>query len=467
MTIEKPASFLISGDLNKSVPFVTTGSGVYVNVRDEKTNTERPVLDAVTGAAVGALGWGDESVVDMVTQAAKESVYSFPAILGNDYAHRLAEFYINHSPPNAFAAALWTGSGSESNENALKIIYQYFRAQGKTKKTKFISRMSSYHGFTIGALSIGDSSRATYFSDILLKPDQCLKMPECHPYRYKKDDETLEDYTARLLTALEDMIISEDPETIAAVIVETLPGSSLGTCPPPAGYLLGIRKLCDKYDILFHLDEVMCGTGRCNDGGLNCWENFLPKDQGPDIQTVGKTLGSGYVTIAGVLISPKVKSVYTATDSVILGAQTYHGHGFNCSVALKIQEKILKLNLTSNMFKMGNLMGEQLSARLLGKSKITGDVRGIGGFWSIEFVKDTNTKECLDVNLDIGHRVQNVCFANGLNVMGMQGTFKSEGDHIVLAPAFVVTEEDIANIVEICCKSIFQVEEALALEGVI
>lgn len=466
MTVDKQTNLIMSGNVDKGVPSVSSGKGVYIKVKDQKTGQEKLILDGVTGAAVGALGWGDESVVQMITDAARETVYTYPAIIGNDYSQQLADFYIKRSPPNAFAAALWTGSGSEANENAMKIIYQYFKSQGKTKKTKFISRMTSYHGFTIGSLSIGSSSRAAYFEDILLKGDQCLKMPECHPYRYKKDDETLEQYKDRLIDHLEQMILKEDPDTVAAIIVETLPGSSLGTSPPPPGYLLGIRQLCDKYDILMHLDEVMCGTGRCNDGGLNCWENFLPLDQGPDIQTVGKTLGSGYVTIAGVLVSPKVKEVYSATNTTIMGGQTYHGHGFNCLVALKIQEKIKDLNLTSNMFKMGNYMGGLLSENLLnGKSKITGDVRGIGGFWSVELVKDTATKEVFDVSLDIGHRIQDICFANGLNVMGMQGSFKSTGDHFLLAPSFVVTKENIESIVEIVTKSIFQLEEELETKG--
>ncbi|CAK7912703.1 ornithine aminotransferase [[Candida] anglica] len=465
MTVEKPATLILTGNLNTGTRTVSKGSGIHINVKDKKTGAERTIIDGMTGAAVGALGWGDSAVIDIITEAAKETVYSYPALFGNDYAQQLAQFYIDNSPPGAFAAALWTGSGSESNENALKITYQYWKEQGKSKKTKFISRKTSYHGYTIGALSIGDSARATYFSDILLKSDQCIKMDECHPYRYKKDDESLEEYKNRLLDDLEKLILAEDPETVASIIVETLPGSSLGTCPPPPGYLPGIRRLCDKYDIIFHLDEVMCGTGRCNNGGLNCWENFLEPGQGPDIQVVGKTLGSGYVTIAGVLVSPKVKQVYTDKNATIMGAQTYHGHGFNCLVALKIQERIKELNLTANMFKMGNYMGELIGQKLLGKSKITGDVRGIGGFWSVEFVKNTDTKEVFDVKLDIGHRIQDVCIDNGLTVMGMQGSFKGTGDHILIAPSFIVTKEDVEKIADIIEKSVLQVEKALIAEG--
>lgn len=133
-------------------------------------------------------------------------------------------------------------------------------------------------------------------------------MPVAYTYRYKEKYESEEDYSKRLLDILEAKIIQNSPDTIAAVIVETLPGSSLGTTPPPKGYLKGIRTLCNKYDLIFYLDEVMCGTGRSNPNGrLNCWENFLDPEDAPDIQTVGKTLGSGYVTIAGVLIGPKIK----------------------------------------------------------------------------------------------------------------------------------------------------------------
>lgn len=458
-------SFIFQAKIAEQVPTVIKGEGIKITVKDPKTGDIRELIDGMTGAAVGALGWADREVVDIMDRAARNAVYSYPAILGNQYLEELAQFYINNSPPGAFAAALWTTSGSEANENALKIIRQYHIEKGNFNKTKFISRKTSYHGFTLGALSISSNLRAEGFREILLPLHRCLKMDPWYPYRNKKPNESIELYTKGLLEGLESMILKEGALSIGAVIVETLPGTSLGTTPPTPGYLLGIRNICTKYDILFMLDEVMCGTGRASpNGGLNCWENYLPPNQGPDIQSVGKTLGSGYVTIAGVLVSPKVRDTFIAGSGTIVGSHTYSGHAFNCFVALEIQKRVKKLNLSENIFNMGNMMGALLTKGLK-DSRIVGDVRGLGGFWSIELVKNTQTKECFPFSLNVARRLQDVCFSNGLNVMGAQGCANGVGDIVLLAPAYTVTSDDINALVGIVEKSVEDLENILFEEG--
>lgn len=460
-------SFIFQAKIAEQVPKVINGNGIRITVENPENGKITDVIDGMTGAAVGSLGWGDPEVVEIINRAARNTFYSYPAILGNEYSEELAKFYISNSPPNAFAAALWTLSGSEANENALKIIRQYHVEKGNFNKTKFISRKTSYHGFTLGALSISSNARAEMFQEILLPQNQCLKMEACYPYRNKADNETLVQYSDRLLLELEVMILKEDPKTIGAVILETLPGTSLGTSPPTPGYLLGIRKLCTKYDILFMLDEVMCGTGRANpNGGLNCWENYLSPDEGPDIQSVGKTLGSGYVTIAGVLLSPKVRNVFIEGSGSILGSHTYSCHAFNCFVALEIQKRVKKLKLTENIFKMGNYMGELLIEKLV-DTAIVGDIRGLGGFWSLELVKNSQTKEIFPLSSNMAHLLQNKCFENGLNIMGTQGCANGSGDIILLAPAFIVTKDDIEAIVHIVYMSIKDLEQELMDEGIL
>ncbi|KAH3901161.1 related to ornithine aminotransferase [Saccharomycodes ludwigii] len=469
MTISKnQESYVFQCKISETPAQVIGGKGTRITVeKDGKVYED--ILDGVTGAAVGALGWGDEYMVGVVTDAVKSSTYSYPSLMGNKESEELAKFYIDHSPKGTFASALWCCSGSEANENCMKIMYQYWLERGKTKKTKFISRMTSYHGFTIGALSLSENARADDFRPILLPKTQCLKMPVCYPYRFQKKGQTEAEYVQELLDALEKLIVDNDPETIISVTVETLPGSSLGTVPPPKGYLPGIRALCNKYDILMHLDEVMCGTGRSNpNGGLNCWENFMPLDQGPDLQTVGKTLGSGYATIAGVLVSPKVRNAYINGSNQVLGAHTYSSHAFNCKVALGVQKKLIGNGLTKNIFEMGNLMGKTLKEKLLSEDNIVGDVRGIGGFWSIELVKDRETKAVFDPKLDLGHRLHGICFQNGLNVMGMQGCVNqqtNEGDFITLAPSFIITKDDVDEIVKRAVKSVNDLTAALKKEG--
>lgn len=468
MTVaDKPQSYVFQGTITDKPPHIVSGKGNRLVV-EKNGKVYDDVFDGVTGAAVGALGWGDEDVYEIINKAAREHTYTYPSLIGNPQSEALAKFYIDNSPEGVFESALWCCSGSESNENAMKIIRQYQIERGQPQRTKIISRNTSYHGFTLGALSISSNPRAKIFEDILIDQKKtCLKMPVCYPYRNMKKGETEEQYSQRLLDVLEKLIVDNDPNTISVVLVETLPGSSLGTVPPPKGYLSGIRALCNKYDVVFMLDEVMCGTGRANPNGkLNCWENFLDPADAPDIQTVGKTLGSGYVTIAGVLIGPKIKKAYTEGSNAIMGSHTYASHGFNCGVALGVQEKIMREGLTKNIFEKGNLMGKKLQDALLKEDNIVGDVRGIGGFWSLEFVKDKDTKDPFPKPLDVGHRFQDVCFTNGLNVMGMQGNINGEaGDITLLAPSFIITDDDVDTIVERVVKSVNDLTSQLKAEG--
>lgn len=454
---------IFQADVSKPCPNVIEGNGTRIKIEYPETGKIVECLDSMTGAAVGALGWNDPDVPGYFADALKQSTYSFTAWIANKNAEALAKFLIDNSAPGAFAAAVFVGSGSEANDNAMKIIRQYFVEKGKPKKTKFLGRECSYHGFTIGAMSISCGSRSDAFKDIILSDEQCPAISICYPYR-DQGDLTNEEYVQKLMDEAEATILDNDPETIASITIETMPGSTLGTVPPPPGYLLGLRKLCDKYDILFHLDEVMCGTGRCSNGKLNCWEEYLEPDQGPDIQTIGKTLGSGYVTIAGVLVSPKIKNAVLAGSSKIFGGQTYASHAINTYVALKIQEKIKRENLTANMYKSGTLLGKLLTEELA-DSPIVGDVRGSGGFWSIEFVKNKETKESFPKELDVAHLFSDLAVANGIMSMAFQGANKGAGDHSLFAPAFIINEDEIREIVQKAKLTCEDVVKKLTAEG--
>lgn len=457
-------SQIFQSQVAKLVPNVISGDGVRITIEDPYTGKVYECIDAVTGAAVGALGWHEKDVPGFYKEALDNSTYSFTACVGNKNAEALANFLIENSPKGAFNAALFVGSGSEANDNAMKIIRQYYLEKGKPKKTKFIGRECSYHGFTIGSMSLSSGFRSDIFKEISLPAEQCPTIDVCYPYR-KQGNLTTEEYVEKLLANAEDVILKADPETVASLTVETLPGSTLGTVPPPPGYLSGLRKLCTKYDIVFHLDEVMCGTGRCSEN-LHCWENFLEPGEGPDIQTIGKTLGSGYVTIAGVLVSPKIRDTVVAGTGVVIGGHTYSDHALNCYVALKIQEKIKELNLTSNIFRMGNLMGKLLKKEL-SDFAIVGDVRGIGGFWSVEIVQNKETKESFPKELDVAHMLSDIALEKGLSIMALQGANNNAGDHMIFAPAFIVTEKDVEEMVSKAKDVFAQLEKELAHKGLI
>lgn len=460
---EQQSSYIFQNEVAKQAPNVIAGEGTHIKIEDAQTGKVYECHDAMTGAAVGALGWHDPEVPQYFAEALNKSTYSFTPSIANKNAEALAKFLIDNSAPGAFSAALFVSSGSEANDNAMKIIRQYFVEKGKPRKTKFIGRECSYHGFTIGSMSLSSGFRSDAFKDITLSDEQCPAISVCYPYR-NQGDLSIEEYVQKLIDDAEKTILEADPETVASITVETLPGSTLGTVPPPPGYLLGLRKLCDKYDILFHLDEVMCGTGRCSNGGLNCWEEFLEPGQGPDIQLIGKTLGSGYVTIAGVLVSPKIRDAFISGSGRIIGGQTYAGHALNCYVALKIQERIKRDKLTANMFKMGNKLGKKLAIELA-DSPIVGDVRGIGGFWTIELVKNKDTKESFAKELDVAHYFSDAAFENGISVMALQGCNEGAGDHVLFAPAFIINDQDVEEIVEKTKLTAKAVVDRLVAEG--
>ncbi|SCU80668.1 LADA_0B08878g1_1 [Lachancea dasiensis] len=460
-------SYNFQATVDQVGPQIVGGQGVHISIERDGQVTDG-IIDAITGAAVGALGHADEEVYEIINKAARQSTYSYPCLVSNKSSEELAKFYIDNSPKGVFSAALWCTSGSESNENALRLIRQYWLERGRPEKVKLISRESSYHGFSLGAVSISWNPRTEPYTPYLMDREKInIKIPCAYSYRFKKDGETEEAYAQRLIEQTEKIILENDPDTIASLTVETLPGSSLGTCPPPKGYLKGLRDLCNKYDLIYHLDEVMCGTGRSNpNGAFNCWENFLDPADAPDIQTVGKTLGSGYVTIAGILIGPKIRDAYLEGSKAIGGGHTYSSHAFNCAVSLGIMQKLKRDNLTANIFEKGNLMGQKLKSIFLSESNIVGDVRGIGGFWSIEFVKDRATKEPFDLSLNLAPRIKAIAFQNKVNIMAMPGNPDGScGDRILLAPSFVITEQNVDEIVEKVVKSVNQLTEELRAEG--
>lgn len=464
MTV-KSSSLLFNSKVNDHQPMVVGGKGNILIVEDPITHRRREIFDAMGGAAVCALGHGDEEIAAEMGEAAKECTYSFCASMTNYYAEELAKFYIDKSPEGVFAGALFTCSGSESNENGMKTVRQYYLEKGEPDRTIFLSRKQSYHGYTLGCLALSESIRKEPFRAITLPAEQVPKFSPCYPYRGQEAGESEEAYCGRLLAEIEDMVIAAGPTKVAAIMCETLSGSTFGTSPALPGYLLGIRKICDKYGILMWLDEVMCGTGRSlATGGLNCWESYADF-KGPDLQLIGKTLGSGFVTIAGLLVSPKVKQVFVEGSNYIPGGQTYHQHSFNCRVALAVQKKIDRLNLRQNSYDNGEMLGA-LVKELASTTKTIGDVRGLGGFWSIELVKNKATKEPFAASLGVGAKIGAKCFDNGMTVMGLGGTVEGKiGDHVTVAPTFITTEDDIQFIVSTLIKSVQEVEAELEAAG--
>lgn len=455
-------SYVYQRVISDIAPLVVDAKGLKLFVEDPATGSKREVIDAMTGAAVGSLGHQDDEIIEAMCQAARHNNYSFGLYLGNKASEDLSRFICDERAPKGhFNSALWVGSGSEANENAMKIAKQYHLERGDTKRNKFISRYNSYHGFTTGALSLGDGIRKNDYKGILLSPEQTLKISAPNIFRKVGADLTEEEYTKQLIDELEQTFIDNDPETIAAVFLETVGGSTFGTPLPPKGYLDGMKAICEKYGALLVLDEVMVGCGRA--GTYTCYESLMEGQ--PDLLTIGKTIGSGYVTLAGVLISPKVKAAVVAGSNTTAGAQTYHSHGFNCEVGLAVQKKLQRDSLIEKGAAVGRKMWKDLEEQLK-DSKIVGEIRGLPLFFSIEFC-DPVTKESLDPHYKFAYKITDKCFENGITSMGFQGTngskiedgeFVGVGDHLSLAPPYTITEEEGDAIVAALVKSVKELE---------
>lgn len=458
-------SYVFQRIISEKAPILTKADGMYITVEDPKTGEERTIIDAMTGAAVGSLGHNDPDIVNAMCEAAKTSNYAFGMYLGNKASEDLSKFMIEHSPKDHFSSCLWVGSGSEANENAMKIIKQYHLEKGDSKRYRFISRFNSYHGFTIGSLSIGDGIRKMDFKDILLSDEQTPKVSACYPYRGIKEGMTEEDYTKQLLDELEAKFIECDPSTVAGVFFETVGGSSFGTVPPPKGYLDGCKAICEKYGALLCLDEVMVGLGR--NGKYHCYESFMEPGNGPHLMTIGKTIGSGYVTLAGVMLSPKIKDTIVAGSNKANGAQTYHCHEFNCKIGLAVQKKLFDDDIISKGGEVGKYMMESLAEKTK-NSRTVGDIRGLPLFFSVEFC-DPKTKEHLTPQYGFCYKVHEKCLEKGITTMALQGTVGSTkddegnviplGDHISVAPAYIITKKEADIIIDTLVAAIQETED--------
>lgn len=329
-------------------------------------------------------------------------------------------------------------------EASIKLARQFFYENDKhTSRVNFIARETSYHGNTIGALGIsGHLARRAAYEPFLMS--NVHHISACNPYRQRKPGESDAAFVTRKAEELEAKFQELGPETVIAFVAEPVVGAALGCVPAVPGYLKAMRDVCHRHGALFILDEVMCGMGRS--GTLHAWQ---AEDVVPDLQTIGKGLGGGYVPIAAVLISEKIVKALLDGSGAFLHGQTYQGMPMQAAGALEVQRVIRERNLVDNVVKQG-LYLERLLKKTLGSHPYVGDIRGRGLFWGLEFVKDRNTKAPFSSKMRIAQRIHDVAISEPWNMTVYPGTGTMDGvlgDHIILAPTYIITEEEIEHIV--------------------
>ncbi|WP_457090909.1 aspartate aminotransferase family protein [Microvirga sp. P5_D2] len=426
---------ILHRQIHGALPVAVGGRGV------ELFDSEgRSYIDASGGAAVSCLGHGHPDVTAAMKAQADKLAYAHTSFFTTEVAEALADKLIEDAPAG-LSHVYFVSGGSEAVEAALKMARQYFVENGKPERRNIIARRQSYHGNTLGALATGGNEwRRAQFRPLLVETHH---IDPCFAYRYQQSGETDEAYAARAAQALEDKILELGPDTVMAFVAETVVGATAGAVPPVADYFKRIRAICDRYGVLLILDEVMCGMGRT--GTLHACEQ---DGIAPDILTIAKGLGGGYQPIGAVLLGQHIFDAFANGSGLFQHGHTYLGHPMACAAALAVQEVIQRDGLLGNVKAMGGRLRQRLNDRF-GNHPNVGDVRGRGLFMAIELVEDRSTKTTFDPKEKLHARIKREAMARGLMVYPMGGTIDGvRGDHVMLAPPFIVDEAIVDTIVE-------------------
>ncbi|WP_046865592.1 aspartate aminotransferase family protein [Microvirga massiliensis] len=420
---------------NSTLPVAVGGKGIELF-----DSTGKSYIDASGGAAVSCLGHGHPDVIAALHAQLDKLAYAHTSFFTTEVAEQLADRLVADAPAVLDHVYLVSG-GSEAIEAALKMARQYFVETGQPQRRHIIARRQSYHGNTLGALATGGNEwRRAQFRPLLIETHH---IDPCYAYRLQKAGESDEAYAARAAQALEDKILELGEDQVIAFVAETVVGATAGAVPPVADYLKRIRAICDRYGVLLILDEVMCGMGRT--GTLHACEQ---DGVIPDLMTIAKGLGGGYQPIGAVLLGRHIFEAFSKGSGFFQHGHTYMGHPMAAAAGLAVQEIIRRDNLLANVVAMGDHLQRRLEDRF-GNHHHVGDVRGRGLFRGLEFVADRSSKEPFAPELKLNARIKREAMQRGLMVYPMGGTIDGvRGDHVLLAPPFIVNGEQIDTIVE-------------------
>ena len=421
-------------DQRHAYPVAVRGEGCYIIDAQG-----RRYLDAAAGAAVSCLGHDDAEVIAAIEAQLKRLPYAVTSFFTNEPAEALADLLAKDAPEGL--EKVWFAlDGSEAVESALKLARQFALESGQPQRHVVISRRQSYHGNTLGALSAGGNAfrRAPY--EPLLVPMQHVS--PCYAYRERAAGESDGAYAERLALELEHTIERAGPRDVLAFIAETVAGATLGSVPPVVGYFRRVREICDRHGVLLILDEVMCGLGRT--GPLHaCLEEGIV----PELLCLAKGLGAGYQPIGAVLIHRRVAEAVARGSGAFQHGHTFMGHAAACAGALAVQNAIRERGLLAAVRERGAGLEERLRARFAAHPHV-GDIRGRGLFWSLELVRDRETKAPFDPALCVHARVKVEAMLRGLTCYPMPGCVDGRrGDHVLLAPPFVISESQLDELV--------------------
>ena len=434
----------------KYYPTASYGEGIYIYDQSGKR-----YIDGSGGAVVVSIGHGVEEIKEAMLQQADRIAFTHGSQFTTEAAVTLAERLVDMAP-EGLNRVYYLSGGSEAVETSVKLARQYQVDRGKPMKFKVISRWSSYHGNTLGALALsGHTGRRKYYQPLIqhtphISPAYCYRCPfGLLPERCGL--ECAED--------LERTILYEGPDSVSAFMAEPVVGATAGAVVPKEGYFRRIREICDKYDVLLIADEVMTGVGRT--GRSFAMEHW---DVSPDMLVCAKGLAGGYSPLFCVMCTERIHRTIREGNGAFVHGHTYSQNPLSCAIGNAVLDYIRKHDLVRRSAEMGDELLERMQS--LYEIPIVGDVRGLGLFCGVELVRDRQSKAPFDPEIKVNARITNRAFEKGLIVYpGSGGVDGIHGDHVMVAPPFIITEEQISELVAILKESIQEVAEELGCSG--
>lgn len=421
-------------NVKKNYLEVDYGEGIYLY--DKEGNK---YIDACSGAAVTNLGHAHPRIIAAMVEQAQKVAFSHLSRWTSTPIQELADLIARLAPGSLNKLYLVSG-GSEATESALKMARQYYlERDGRTGKYRIISRWKSFHGNTIGSLSMtGDKRRGKYTPLLLnfphIAPAYCYRCP------FGKSQETCQVDCA---LDLERTLKMEGADHVAAFIAESVGGAACGAIVPHKDYFKIIRQICDYYDILLIADEVMAGFGRT--GSM-----FSIDDWGviPDMICAAKGMSAGYSPLGAVIVKEEIYNTFKEGSGVFVHGHTYGGNPLSAAVALAVVQTLVEDQVAENSRIVGAYLLAQLKEKLLPFSFV-GDVRGKGLLLGVELVKDKVTKEPYPVSMGVAEKLTSVLLKHGVIVYPGNGNADGEnGDQFLLAPPLIITKDQADELME-------------------
>jgi adenosylmethionine-8-amino-7-oxononanoate aminotransferase len=441
---EQPASHLFYGSRQRR-PLVERAEGIYVWTQDG-----RRFIDGSSGPMVANIGHGNRAVIEAMQRQMERVSFAYRLHFENEPAEELARL-LSQKMPGDLDRVFFVSGGSEAVESAIKLARQWAVASGQPKRWKVISRMPSYHGGTMGALAVtGDLALTETFAP------QTLAMPAIPaPTAYRdRDNLSMEQRGLRYADMLEEKILAEGPQSVAAFIMEPIGGAATAALVPPDSYFARIREICDRHGILLIHDEVMSGAARTG--------KYLGGDHWacrPDIVTMSKGIGSGYAPLGAMIASRRVVEPVLDMGGFQHG-YTYAGNPLACAAGLAVLAEMERLGCEENAAAMGDLLISELQG-LAGRFPFIAGVRGKGLLIGADMVAAPETFTPLPKEKNANQRLLDLAYERGLIVYSRR--IRGDGlglDNFILAPPLIITKEQVGEIVGVMGDSL----EALAKE---